>query len=85
MGVFLWIIFGAIAGAIAGAIMGEDKRGFIRNVIVGVIGANAGGFLAGKLFGWDGITGFNLHSMLVAVAGSCLLLLVVRWISGKKS
>ena len=85
MGILLWILFGAIAGAIAGAIMGRGKRGLIRNVILGVIGANAGGFLADKLFGWDGITGFNLHSMLVAIGGSCLLILVSRWISGKNS
>ena len=85
MGILLWILFGAIAGAIAGAIMGGGKRGLIRNVILGVIGANAGGYLADKIFGWEGITGFNLHSMLVAIGGSCLLLLLDRLISGKKS
>jgi uncharacterized membrane protein YeaQ/YmgE (transglycosylase-associated protein family) len=84
MGILLWILMGAIAGAIAGAIMGQGKKGLIRNVIIGIIGANVGGFVADRVFGWNGITGFNLHSMLVAVGGSCLLLAIVRWISGKK-
>ena len=84
MGVVLWIIMGAIAGWISGILMGGGKGGLIRNVIIGVIGANVGGFLATKVFGWEGITGFNLHSFLVAVGGACLLLLVGRLIFGKK-
>ena len=84
MGVVLWIIMGAIAGCIAGKLMGGGKRGLIRNVIVGVLGANIGGFVASKVFGWDGVTGFNLHSFLVAIGGACLLLLIVRFIAGKK-
>jgi uncharacterized membrane protein YeaQ/YmgE (transglycosylase-associated protein family) len=75
---------GAIAGWIAGKLMGGGKGGLIKNVIIGVIGANLGGFLATKVFGWDGITGFNLHSFLVAVGGACLLLLLFRLIFGKK-
>lgn len=81
MGIILWIIFGAIAGGIAGAIVGGGKRGLIKNIIIGILGANIGGFLATKLFGWDGISGFNLHSMLIAIAGACVLLLVSRFIA----
>jgi len=84
MGVVLWIIMGAIAGWIAGKLMGGGKGGLIRNVIIGIIGANLGGFLATKVFGWDGITGFNLHSFLVAVGGACLLLVLGRLLFGKK-
>jgi len=84
MGVVLWVVMGAIAGWIAGKLMGGGKGGLIKNVIIGVIGANLGGFLATKVFGWDGITGFNLHSFLVAVGGACLLLLLFRLIFGKK-
>ena len=84
MGVVLWIIMGAIAGWIAGKLMGGGKGGLIRNVFIGIIGANLGGFLATKVFGWDGITGFNLHSFLVAVGGACLLLVLGRLLFGKK-
>lgn len=84
MGIVLWVVMGAIAGWIAGKLMGGGKGGLIKNVIIGVIGANLGGFLATKVFGWDGITGFNLHSFLVAVGGACLLLLLFRLIFGKK-
>ena len=73
---------GGIAGAIAGRIMGTEKRGFVRNVIIGIIGANLGGFVASFLGLGGGVTGFNLYSLLVAVGGACLLLLIVRLLSG---
>ena len=84
MGIVLWVVMGAIAGWIAGKLMGGGKGGLIKNVIIGVIGANLGGFLATKVFGWDGITGCNLHSFLVAVGGACLLLVLGRLLFGKK-
>ena len=84
MGIFLWIVLGAVAGFIAGAIMGGGKRGFIMNVIVGILGANIGGFVASRVFGWGGITGFNLYSILIAIGGACLLLLLARLIAGRK-
>ena len=84
MGILLWIILGAVAGCIAGAIMGGGKRGFIMNVIVGILGANLGGFIASKVFGWGGISGFNLYSILIAIGGACLLILLARLIAGKK-
>lgn len=82
MGIIMWIILGGIAGAIAGRIMGTEKRGFVRNVIIGIIGANLGGFVASFLGLGGGVTGFNLYSLLVAVGGACLLLLIVRLLSG---
>ena len=85
MGILLWIVLGAIAGFIAGAIMGGGKRGFIMNVVVGILGANIGGFIADKVFHMQGVTGFNLYSILVAVGGACVLLLVVRLFAGKNS
>lgn len=79
MGIIAWIVFGLIAGVIAKLIMpGRDGGGFILTCILGIVGAVAGGWLA-TMFGIGGtISGFNLHSFLVAVVGAIVVLLVFR-------
>ncbi|MDO5326185.1 MAG: GlsB/YeaQ/YmgE family stress response membrane protein [Clostridia bacterium] len=77
MNILLWIVLGALAGWLAGLIMGGEKRGWLGNIVVGILGAAVGG-LAASLLGLGGVDGFNLYSLLVAVGGSCLLL----WIYG---
>ena len=72
MNLLIWILLGALAGWIAGLIM-KSGRNWLVNVVVGVLGAAVGGFVASVL-GMGGITGLNLYSLLVAVAGACLLL-----------
>jgi len=76
MNILLWIILGALAGWIAGAIMGTS-RGLVTNIIVGIIGAFLGGWLF-NMFGTSGVTGFNVYSLLVAVVGAIVLLVLVR-------
>ena len=79
MGIIAWIIFGLIAGVIAKVIMpGRDGGGFILTCILGIVGAVVGGWLA-TMFGIGGsISGFNLHSFLVAVVGAIVVLGVFR-------
>ncbi|CDK54990.1 UPF0410 protein YmgE [Escherichia coli IS5] len=79
MGIIAWIIFGLIAGIIAKLIMpGRDGGGFFLTCIPGIVGAVVGGWLA-TMFGIGGtISGFNLHSFLVAVVGAILVLGVFR-------
>ena len=79
MGIIAWIIFGLIAGVIAKLIMpGRDGGGFILTCILGSVGAVVGGWLA-TMFGIGGsISGFNLHSFLVAVVGAIVVLGVFR-------
>ena len=77
MNIVLWLIFGALAGWLAGLIMGGERRGWLGNILVGVLGAGLGGFVA-SLLGLGGVDGFNVYSLLVAVGGACLVL----WISG---
>ena len=77
MGIILWIILGALAGWIASKIMGTDrKQGLIADVVIGIIGANVGGFVA-SLLGMGGVNGFNLYSLIIAVAGACLFIWII--------
>lgn len=77
MNFIVWIIFGALAGWIASIVMKKNaKMGAIANIIVGVIGAFVGGYIM-NFFGFQGVTGFNLPSLLVAIFGAIVLLFVV--------
>ncbi|APZ56781.1 GlsB/YeaQ/YmgE family stress response membrane protein [Salmonella enterica] len=79
MGIIAWIVFGLIAGVIAKLLIpGRDGGGFILTCILGIVGAVVGGWLA-TMFGIGGsISGFNLHSFLVAVVGAIVVLVIFR-------
>lgn len=86
MGILAWIIFGAIAGWIASMIAGNNKeQGVIGNIIVGILGAVIGGWVAGFLFDSPGVTGFNFSSFIVAVLGAVILLFIKNALTGKKA
>ncbi len=77
MNILAWIIFGALAGWIASIIMKKNKQmGAIANIIVGIVGAFIGGYIM-QFFGIQGVTGFNLPSLLVAIVGAMTLLFIV--------
>lgn len=81
MGILSWIVFGLIAGALAKWIMpGEDPGGCIVTMLIGIVGAVVGGWLATQ-FGFGGISGFDFRSMIVAIFGAVLLLWVYRLVS----
>jgi uncharacterized membrane protein YeaQ/YmgE (transglycosylase-associated protein family) len=83
MGILSWIVFGLIAGAIAKFLMpGRDPGGCIITIIVGIVGAVLGGYLA-TMLGYGGVSGFDFRSFVVAVIGAILLLIVWRMISGR--
>jgi uncharacterized membrane protein YeaQ/YmgE (transglycosylase-associated protein family) len=77
MTIIYWAIFGLIAGTIANFISPSSMGGIIGSIILGIIGAVVGGYLGQRFFG-VGITGFNLQSFVVAVAGSLLVLIISR-------
>jgi uncharacterized membrane protein YeaQ/YmgE (transglycosylase-associated protein family) len=82
--IFVWIIFGALAGWIASIIMGKNKKmGAIANIIVGIIGAFIGGYIM-QFFGVQGVTGFNLPSLFVAIVGAVVLLWVLGLFSHRR-
>jgi len=83
MGIIAWIIFGALAGWIASMLAGTNaQQGLLGNIIVGIIGAVVGGVIF-EFLGGEGITGFNLWSMLVAIFGAVLLLMILKPFRGR--
>jgi uncharacterized membrane protein YeaQ/YmgE (transglycosylase-associated protein family) len=80
MSVIGWIVLGLIAGFIASRIVNKTGEGFILDVILGIAGALVGGYLF-NAFGEVGVTGFNLWSMLVAVIGAIVILVIYHAIA----
>ncbi len=79
MGILSWIVFGALAGWLASIIAGNNQRqGCLMNIVVGIVGAFLGGFLLNLITGagFSFSMGFNLTSLIVAVVGAVLLLVI---------
>lgn len=84
MGLIAWIVLGGIAGLIAKTLMpGKDPGGCILTVIIGIVGALLGGFLATAL-GFGGLSGLDWRSLVIAVIGSFVLLAILRMFRGKR-
>jgi uncharacterized membrane protein YeaQ/YmgE (transglycosylase-associated protein family) len=79
MSIIGWIVLGLIAGFIGSKIVNREGSGIILDIVIGVIGALVGGWLF-ELFGKAGVTGFNLYSMLVAIVGAVVLLVIYHLI-----
>jgi len=75
MGIIAWLVLGLIAGFIASLLVNKRGEGFLMDIILGIVGAVVGGFIA-HLFGISGITGFNLYSILIAVGGAVVVLVL---------
>ena len=73
MGVLTWIILGLIAGFIASKIVNHHGSGVLLDIVLGIGGAFLGGWLF-SLLGSHGVSGINFHSLLVAIAGSVVVL-----------
>ena len=84
MGILAWIVLGLIAGFLASAVMRGGGFGIIGDIIVGIVGALIGGFLFSAL-GSTGVTGFNIWSLFVAFVGACLLIAILRAVSGSRA
>lgn len=79
MGLLAWIIIGLIAGWLAGLVMKGGGYGVIGDIILGIIGAIIGGFLASTLFGIPNpINGINITSLVVAFLGAVIVVAIVR-------
>jgi len=82
MGILSWILLGLVVGVLAKWILpGKDPGGLVITIVIGIAGALVGGYLA-TLLGLGAVTGFNLGSLVIAVGGAILLLVLHRKLRG---
>ena len=77
MSIIGWIVLGLIAGFVASKIVNRHGQGIIFDIVLGIVGAVVGGWIMAA-FGSEGVSGFNLYSMFVAIVGAVVLLLIVH-------
>lgn len=78
MGIVTWIVLGLIAGILAKFLMpGNDPGGLVITIVLGIVGAMLGGFIATQL-GFGDISGFDIRSVGIAVGGALVLLFAYR-------
>lgn len=83
LGIIGWIILGLIAGFIASKIVNNQGQGVMVDIILGVIGSLVGGFIF-NFFGASGVNGFNIYSLIVAVIGAIVVLMIYHAIAGRR-
>jgi len=82
MSIIAWIVLGLIAGFIGSKLINKRGDGFFLDIILGIIGAVVGGWVFSQ-FGGTGVSGLNLHSLIVAVIGAVLVLVIYHAIRRK--
>jgi uncharacterized membrane protein YeaQ/YmgE (transglycosylase-associated protein family) len=75
MSILAWIVLGLIAGFLGSKIVNKQGEGFFLDIVLGIVGAVVGGWLFAR-FGAAGVTGLNLYSLLVAVVGAVVVLVL---------
>jgi uncharacterized membrane protein YeaQ/YmgE (transglycosylase-associated protein family) len=87
MGIIAWIILGLIGGAIGKALLpGDDPGGIIVTMIIGVVGAILGGFLASLIFGAKPLDEFfDISTWITAIIGSIVVLMIYRAVAGRST
>ncbi len=79
MGLLTWLIIGGLAGWVAGLVVKGRGFGLLGNIVIGIIGALLGGWLAGAVLNiQDPVSGFNLATFIVALLGAIILLYLVK-------
>lgn len=75
MSILAWILLGLLAGFIASKVVNRSGEGPLLDILLGMVGSIIGGWLF-NAFGEPGVTGFNIYSLLVAVIGSIVFLML---------
>jgi uncharacterized membrane protein YeaQ/YmgE (transglycosylase-associated protein family) len=85
MSVIAWLILGLISGFIASKVVNKSGEGLILDIVLGVIGAFVGGFLATRLFGASDVSGLNLYSIFVSVIGAIIVLMLYHLVVRRRT
>jgi uncharacterized membrane protein YeaQ/YmgE (transglycosylase-associated protein family) len=83
MSILAWLILGLISGFIASKLVNKSGEGVILDIVLGIVGAFVGGWLF-STFGQAGVTGLNIYSMLVAVVGAVVVLVLYHAVFGRR-
>lgn len=83
MGFIAWIVLGLLAGFIGSKIVNKSGEGVFLDIILGIVGAVVGGWVF-SMFGANGVTGLNIYSLVVAVIGAILVLVIYHAVAGKR-
>lgn len=81
MSILTWIVLGLIAGFVGSKIVNKTGEGITLDIFLGVAGAVVGGYLF-SVFGAQGVSGLNLYSIVVAVVGAVLVLVLYHAVTG---
>jgi uncharacterized membrane protein YeaQ/YmgE (transglycosylase-associated protein family) len=84
MSILAWLILGLIAGFIGSKIVNKTGEGMVLDIVLGIVGAVVGGYLF-TLFGAMPVTGLNIYSMVVAVVGSVVVLMIYHAVFGRRT
>ncbi len=82
MSIIAWLILGLIAGFIASKVVNKSGEGLLVDIVLGIVGAIIGGYIF-NFFGAAGVTGLNIYSMIVAVIGAVVVLVIYHAIAGR--
>jgi uncharacterized membrane protein YeaQ/YmgE (transglycosylase-associated protein family) len=80
MSFLAWIVLGLLAGFVASKLVNKTGEGMLMDILLGIVGAVVGGWLFNR-FGMPGVTGLNVYSLLVAVIGAAIFLVVYHALS----
>ena len=84
MSILAWLVLGLIAGFIASKIVNKSGEGLLLDIVLGIVGAIVGGWLF-TAFGAAPVTGLNIYSMVVAVVGAIVVLIIYHAITGRRA
>lgn len=83
MSILGWVVFGLITGFIASKIVNKCGQGCIVNIALGMVGALVGGAIFRQLTHFDAFQ-FNLTSMIVAIIGAIIVLVIYHALLGRR-
>jgi uncharacterized membrane protein YeaQ/YmgE (transglycosylase-associated protein family) len=84
MSLIIWIVLGLIAGFIASKLVNRTGEGMLLDILLGIVGAVVGGWLF-HAFGMPGVTGLNVYSVVVAVIGAAVFLVVYHALTNRRA
>jgi uncharacterized membrane protein YeaQ/YmgE (transglycosylase-associated protein family) len=82
MHALLWVIDGLVVGLLMGKFMSSEGRDWVMDIVMGLAGAVAGGFLLSAALGL--IQGKMIYTNLAAVSGAVLLTIISRHVGGRR-